>query len=226
MIVIVTGTGTDIGKTVTTAALAICCEAVGVEALPLKPVQTGEGDGRGDIASITRLTGIEGHEMVRFPDPLSPDLAARSSGKPAAQLEEVAAWVRRFDQPRRLVLVEGAGGVLVRMGEGWDITDLARALHAPAVVVTTMGLGSLNATALTCEALASRGIEIAGLIGSGLPRNPDLATRLNLQALPAQVGIPLIGVLPSGLGAVDRETFVRIAREALADAARHLTTMR
>lgn len=226
MIIVVTGTGTDVGKTVTTAALAAALHRAGIDVIPVKPIQTGEPAGSGDIATITALTGITGLEGERFPDPLSPDLAAQQCGRPCPRLEDIAAWIRGIDRPDAVVLVEGAGGVLVRLGENWDITDLARALSAPVVVVTSVGLGSLNAAALTCEALARRGLNVMGLIGSQLPEQPDLATRLNLDALPKQTGVPLLGVLPAGLGAVDKQSFSDVATSALQRLLQSIASMR
>ncbi|MDN5723647.1 MAG: dethiobiotin synthase [Corynebacterium sp.] len=144
MIVLVTGTGTDVGKTVATAALAACGESRGHDVALVKPVQTGESPGSGDLATITALTGIaDTHCFATCPEPLVPVTAAQRAGVSLPSLEESVRRVRDLDGPGRLVLVEGAGGVLVQLGD-YTIADLAQALQAPVAVVTTTGLGSLN----------------------------------------------------------------------------------
>ena len=197
MRLIVTGTGTGVGKTVVTAALAACATG---EVAVVKPVQTGVRPGEdGDLAEISRLSGIRRlHEFARYPDPLSPERAAARSGLPALVLDDAVQRILALDP--ELVLVEGAGGLLVRYADdGWTIADLACKLGAPAVVVTTAALGTLNATALTLEAMAHRGIELAGLIIGSWPAVPGLAERCNVADLERVAGVPLSGALPEGL---------------------------
>lgn len=225
MIVLVTGTGTDVGKTVTTAALAAAVQARGHRVAVVKPVQTGEPGGpddHGDLAAVHRLTGITDlHEFHRYPEPLAPDLAARRAGLPSAQLAEVTRRLRELDaaDPDRLLLVEGAGGILVQLGDGWTLADLAGRLAAPLVIVTTLGLGSLNAAQLTVRCALSQGIRVVGLIGGSLPAEPDLATALNIGELPTVTGVPLLGCLPSGAGELSPADFTTTAVEVLEPAA-------
>jgi dethiobiotin synthetase len=212
-VLIVTGTDTDVGKTVATAALAAC--AKGTVAV-VKPAQTGVLDGgHGDLAEVTRLAGItDVHEFVRYPDPLSPHHAARVSGRPQLPLAEAVQRIVDLDALHDLVLVEGAGGLLVPFAEDdrWTLVDLAASLQAPVVVVTRAGLGTLNHTALTVERLADEGIRLAGLIVGSWPAEPDLPTRCNLADLGAMG--PIAGVLPAGLAAM--RDFRKHARAALA----------
>lgn len=200
--VILTGVGTGVGKTVATAALAAALAAAGRRPRVVKPVQTGLRPGEaGDLAEVTRLAGVSDvHEFARYPDPLAPATAARRCGATPPELGEVAARVRGLAGAGRPTLVEGAGGVLVRMG-GWTIADLAAELAAPAVVVTGCALGALNTAELTCEALRARGVRIAGLIIGAVPARPDLAARLNLGELPEVTGAPILARIPAGAGA-------------------------
>ena len=191
---IVTGTGTGVGKTVVTAAIAALAPSVCV----VKPAQTGvSADEPGDLADVVRRAGphVRTVELARYPDPLSPEAAARRAGLPTLTLDDVVAAVRRCDS--NLVLVEGAGGLLVRFSEdGLTLADVAGALHAPVLVVTSAGLGTLNTTALTLEALATRGITCAGLVLGCWPSAPDLAARSNVTDLRAMA--PLVGAVPEG----------------------------
>lgn len=212
MIIIVTGTNTDVGKTVATAALARLLADRGRDVVVLKPLQTGEPEGSGDAPTVTRLAGVEAHTLVRYPEPLAPNLSARRARMAPADLDEVAAWVRGFDRDGRVVLVEGAGGLLVRLAEDWTIADLARVLDAPLVVVTSTGLGSLNAAELTVEAARHRGLTVLGLVGGSLDDPDDLATRLNLDEFPVVTGVPFWGALPAGCGRLGAEEFAAVAR--------------
>lgn len=212
-VVLVTGTGTGVGKTVTTAALAAC--AKGTVAV-VKPVQTGVAAAEpGDLAEVTRLSGVtDVSEFARYPDPLSPHHAARLSGRPELEFAETVRRITDLDALHDLVLVEGAGGLLVPFTstDGWTFADLATSLHAPVLVVTAAGLGTLNHTALTVGRLAEDGIDLAGLIIGSWPDEPDLATRCNVTDL-VEMG-PLVGVLPCGMAAM--RDFRSRARKALA----------
>lgn len=208
-VLFVTGTGTDVGKTIATAAIASTLKSRGVSVSVVKPAQTGESPGHGDLATIQRLTGVESvHEFARYPDPLAPATAARRAKMELLDLETVAGYIRRLDKPGRVVLVEGAGGLLVRIGDNWNLADLAaRVPRSRMVVVTSMGLGSLNMAELTVEAAKRRGLQVVGLIGGSMPAEPDLAMQENQQDLPAVTGVPLLAVIPEGVGALSPQQF-------------------
>lgn len=200
--VVVTGTGTGVGKTVATAALATSYAAHRLEVAVVKPVQTGllAGEPGGDLDEIVALSGVrEVHEFVRLEDPLAPDTAARLRGIDLPTVAELAELVAAV--PGEVVVVEGAGGVLVRLDrEGGTIADLALELRGQGaevdvIVVTSPDLGTLNHTELTVEALRRRGIEPVGLILGSWPAEPDLAQRCNRDDLPRVTGVPLMTAL-------------------------------
>lgn len=215
-VLFVTGTGTGVGKTVVTAAVAALALDRGARCAVVKPAQTGVATGEpGDLADVTRLAGgSDVVELVRYPDPLSPAAAARLSR--LAPLDPVALYdaVLRLDHD--LVLVEGAGGLLVRFDEdGTTLADLARGLHASVLVVVGAGLGTLNHTALTLEAMAHRGLDLAGLVLGSWPADPGLAERSNVRDLETLAARPLLGAVPEGSGSLGREAFLQVARAGL-----------
>ncbi|MEU6311983.1 dethiobiotin synthase [Streptomyces sp. NPDC047014] len=210
-VVMVSGTGTEIGKTVVTSALAAAAVAAGRSVAVLKPAQTGVGPREpGDAAEVVRLAGpsVTAAELARYPEPLAPDTAARRSGLPTLAPAEIAEAARRLSADHDLVLVEGAGGLLVRFDEaGHTLADAARLLDAPVLIVATAGLGTLNATTLTAEALRARGLSAPGVVVGSWPEEPDLASRCNLADLTASSGLPLLGAVPERAGALPPERF-------------------
>jgi dethiobiotin synthetase len=170
-----------------------------------------------DIETVTALSGVtDTHELARFPDPLSPEAAARTSGLPPLDVTEAADYISMLAAERDLVLVEGAGGLLVRYDPaGRTLADLAAALRAPVLIVAAAGLGTLNHTALTCEALRNRGLRTAGVVIGSWPASPGLAEMQNLRDLPAAAGAPLLGMLPEGAAQLSQPDFLAAASAAL-----------
>ncbi len=211
--VLVTGTDTEVGKTVVTAAITAAAQAAGLRVAVVKPGQTGTATGApGDVEAVTRLAApMTGRTLASFPDPLAPLAAARVAELPPLELYNAVDAVREEADKHDLVLVEGAGGLLVPMGlrpsgEPWTVADLAVSLGAPAVVVARAGLGTLNHTALTLEALERRAVP-AGVVIGAWPAGPELVHWANLSDL-----LPnLLGALPAGAGAMDPGVFRRSA---------------
>ena len=201
----VTGTGTGIGKTVGTAALAAAALGAGRSVCVVKPVQTGvAADEPGDVHEIARLVGPSGPitmlELVRLGEPMAPQAAAARAGVTLPDLQEHVIRIEQAAARHDLVLVEGAGGVLVRLDgtgvKGGTVADLAVLLGAEAVVVAGAGLGTLNVTELTVEALRARRVTVRGVLVGCWPDAPGEVERQNLLDLPELTGVPLLGVVP------------------------------
>jgi dethiobiotin synthetase len=222
----VTGTDTGVGKTFTTAAIAALAVASGRSVTVIKPVQTGVLPREpGDIDVVRHAVGptplLRTEEPYRFKAPLAPSVAVRLEGT-AIDPPTLVRRCREVTHGADIILVEGAGGLLVPLANHYLMADLARELRLALLVVTRPGLGTLNHTALTVEAARSRKLETLGLVISGYPAEPDVAAETNPRLLVEMTGLPLLGVLPwvPGLstGEVMREAFVNFARSSLAPA--------
>lgn len=211
-VIIVTGTDTGVGKTIATAALAV---RLG-QPLVVKPAQTGIApDGSGDtpdVETVALLSGAPTEQFTSLEDPLAPDTAARLRGVEIPTVDRHAERIRHLLAGHDTVVVEGAGGLLVRLDtDGGTLLDLAGDLakrhHVDVYVVTRAGLGTLNHTELTVQALRHAGHEPAGLVIGSWPADPDQAETLNRTELPRVTGVPVVAVIPENAGSLDPEEF-------------------
>lgn len=217
-VLIVTGTDTGVGKTVVSAAIVALLRAEEHSVAVLKAAQTGVGSAEdGDLSFIRdRVPQVRTRELRRYPDPLSPEAAARRSGIDEVTPAEIAAEAARLDESHRHVLIEGAGGLLVRFdSHGGTVADVAWALGASVVLVASAGLGTLNATALTAEVATRRGLDLAGVIIGSWPEEPGLAEISNVTDLPVAAGAPLLGSLEHGVGTLAAAPFLDAAARGL-----------
>ncbi len=200
-VIVVTGTDTGVGKTIVTAALACALAKAGTVAV-YKPVQTGVlPGGFGDADEVQRLSGVrEASAGMTLPEPMAPVAAAEHAGVELPTISEHAARVVVMRERAEWVLVEGTGGVLVELdAAGATIADLGRNLgdtHGVAVVtvvVVRAGLGTLNHTALTIEALDRRGLPVAAVVIGSWPDRPgtvELANREHVARTHALDAVP------------------------------------
>ncbi len=172
----VTGTGTDAGKTLAAAGFLRMLRERGLDAVPMKPVQTGsrrDADGTWhspDLEVSLAAAGLspdvsERSRMAPFlyEPPCSPHLAARLYGRPIdpGAILEAAQWLSaRHDA----LVVEGAGGVLVPIAGRKTMADLMTLLGLPVVLVSPGGLGAINHALLSIEAIRSRGLFLLGVV--------------------------------------------------------------
>jgi dethiobiotin synthetase len=195
-----TGTDTGIGKTLVTCALLLRARRDGLAAAGLKPVAAGtDAAGRNDdVEAIVAASGMAlAPATVNpycFAPAIAPHIAAAEAGRSidfAVIADACAAAVRQAD----LVVVEGVGGFRVPLGVDRDSADLAVALDLPVILVVGMRLGCLNHALLTAEAIAARGLTLAGWVANRVdPDMPRFAE--NLAALTARLPAPLLGCIP------------------------------
>lgn len=211
---VVTGTDTEVGKTVVTAALAAIHASRGATVSVVKPAQTGVGPADpGDIDEVRRLVGaVDVREGVRLPDPLAPDTAARIAGVELPDICDQRDLVLAEAATHDVVLVEGAGGVTVNLGHAWNLLDLAEIVAAAGhqvefVVVARAGLGTLNHSRLTVDAIQSRGLYVQGIVIGSWPTDPGLAELHNRHDLAQYSGVPVLGVVPARASRLDPREF-------------------
>jgi dethiobiotin synthetase len=187
--IFITGTSTDIGKTLTAALLLSAAHAQGIPLHYLKPIQTGSDC---DSTTVKTLTGLTTHVIM----PLL-NLKAPRAPYCASQMENVTIDVDSMitqiqqmrDTPR---IIEGAGGLLVPITKTTLTRDFIKALGFPLIVVANTQLGTLNHTLLTLQAAEAAGIPVLGLILSGAPQPELVATLLQFIQVPILAEIPWI----------------------------------
>ncbi len=177
-LVVVAGTDTGVGKTVLTELLTRRLRAEGINAVALKPLCSG---GREDAVALHSANGgvltLDEVNPWHFQAALAPVLAARRESK-RVKLAEVVAHVRGVARRFETVLIEGAGGLLSPLGEGFDTRDLVVALRATPIIVATNRLGAVNQTRLVLAALPKSARARAQVVLME-QRNPDAAARTN-----------------------------------------------
>lgn len=196
----VTGTDTEVGKTFITCALLERARQAGHRAIGLKPIAAGT-DALGineDVAQITAANSFAlPPEIINpycFTAAIAPHIAAQETAT-RIDFARIAESVKEARSQADWVLVEGAGGFRIPLGDGRDSADLAQNLGLPIVLVVGMRLGCLNHALLTAEAVAARGMRLAGWVANRI--DPDMSRFAeNLDSLKQSLDAPCLGVVP------------------------------
>ena len=219
--IFITGTDTGIGKTTVACGLAAGLFRRGQRVGVVKPVETGcvPHAGRMLPQDAKRLSffaecrlDLETVCPYMMPDPVAPLVAAERLGtriEPARLIDACEAIAAQHD----VTLIEGAGGLLVPIAEGFTFADLARRLEVPVLIVVGSRLGAINHALLTERVARASGLRIAGYIVNHLAEADDLATQTNVSVLTRWMGPPL-GVVPY-VGLVEETDAMRIRLAAL-----------
>ncbi|HEY8709037.1 MAG TPA: dethiobiotin synthase [Burkholderiaceae bacterium] len=207
----VTGTDTEVGKTLVSCALLHHLRGRHAAVVGMKPISAGaSGDDSDDVNQLRAAGSLrvsaELDNPYALPEPLSPHIAARRSGV-VIDIDLIVARYRQLAAQADAVVVEGAGGFCVPLSDTRSGADLAQALGLPIVLVVGLRLGCLNHALLTQAAIQARGLVLAGWVANRI--DPTMqAQEDNIATLRARLDAPLLADIPR-LAVVDA-TQVRI----------------
>jgi len=198
----VTGTDTEVGKTVLTVALIKAAQKAGHTAIGCKPVSAGcdvvDGQWQNEDAVAIREAGsvplsYEQVNPVALIEAMAPHIAAESEGV-TLNADMLAKHIDGLPEAD-YTFIEGAGGWLVPLNDDETLADVATAIQTPVIMVTGLRLGCINHSLLTVEAIRAAGLKLAGWIGNCV--DPDMVAReSNIATLRQQIDAPLIGIVP------------------------------
>ena len=199
----VTGTDTEIGKTLISGAILHALGQAGVRAAGMKPVAAGAEEREGvlrneDVDFLYEAAPLKLPRELTTPylfrTPAAPHIAAALECQPIAPRRIVAAYEQVRAQAEAVV-VEGVGGWRVPLTNSYDTSDLARQLGLPVILVVGLRLGCINHALLTAEAIAARGLRLAGWVANTV--DPAMGhTDGNVEAIAARLNAPLLGRVP------------------------------
>jgi dethiobiotin synthetase len=201
--VFVTGTGTEVGKTVVAAALARTLAAEGRSVAVFKPAVTGLEDGvEPDQALLRRAAGSEQTDAeiapYRYDPPASPHLAAALAGE-RIDPEVLREAARAAGEGVDFLVCEGVGGFLVPLADDYLVRDLAVDLGLPLVIAASPGLGTINHTLLTLESARAAGLEARAVVLTPWPDEPTTIETSNRKTIAALGQAPVLTLPPLDL---------------------------
>ena len=215
----VTATDTGVGKTVLAAAVCAGLAARGERVAAFKPVVTGldeePDDWPRDHELLARVATVRQKPSdvtpLSYGPAVSPHLAAEMAGD-SIEPHELAAAARSAGEEADALVCEGVGGLLVPLTPGYLVRDLAVELNLPLVIAARPGLGTINHTLLTIEAARAVGLDVAGVVMTPWPEDPDRMVRSNRDTIERFGGVGVVGLPPT-----DPESLARAAAELPVD---------
>ena len=192
----ITATDTCVGKTITTFVLGVLFQSKGIAAGVLKPVQCA-----GDDAQFlkTRLNLIDDLSLINpifVNEALSPHLALRRARK-LFDIKKVMHAYQELKKRHDVVLIEGAGGLMVPLKDNYYNADLIKAMNAKLIIVSRLGLGTINHTLLTIHCARAWGLTIQGIIFSKVkPGKMGVAEKTNAAQIERLSGVKVLGTIP------------------------------
>jgi dethiobiotin synthetase len=202
--IFITGTDTDVGKTVVSAGLAMALKARGIKVGVMKPVATGCVGVEKRLISYDAAFLMEAAENEytgllspsRFRHPLSPNVAASLERK-EVDIDSLRDAYEELQKHYDFIIVEGVGGLMVPLKNDYFVANLVREFDLPVVVVSKCGLGTINHTLLTIDSAIVRGFDVKGIIFNRMPTtNISMAEMTNPKVIHELTGVPVLGTLP------------------------------
>ncbi len=226
----ITGTDTEVGKTLVSGALLLKLREQGINALGFKPVVAGTYlDANGitqneDLETLRIASNLAINALSLCPyvldQPAAPHLVANQQGL-KIEMSVLTNALKIIQSKADFVVVEGAGGFLVPLNDNTDLAQFAKAIDFPVILVVGMKLGCINHALLTYEAMQSRNIKIAGWVANSLSADMPLIHE-NLQTLQTRTSAPFLGLIPNLPKGLQKAMNAPYSLEALIFAAQHI----
>ena len=226
----VTGTDTEVGKTLVSGALILKLREQGKQAIGFKPVvagtyQSANGEPLNeDLETLRIASGLAPGQMnlssYVLDMPVAPHLAAASKGI-VLQLGTIMQALLETQKHSDYLVIEGAGGLLIPLNDHENLGDLVQQISLPVILVVGMKLGCINHALLTQEAIKARGLKIAGWVANSLANEMPLLQE-NVATLQTKINAPFLGLIPSLPKALQKSHNSPYSIEALSFAAQHM----
>lgn len=223
----ITGTDTDAGKTVASAAIVSLLKDKGVNVVPVKPAQTGCTSINGklnapDLDFTLKITDLKlEHEIkdllspYKFEPACSPHLAANLANCKIT-VKKIVESIKQISDKSDTMVIEGAGGIMVPLNDSEMMIDLMSMLSLPVILTARPGLGTINHTLLSIKALRDRGLEVAGVIFCATePLKGDYIEMDNVKSIEKFGNIKVLGTIPfiDNIEKISSESFLKIIKK-------------
>ena len=226
----VTGTDTEVGKTLVSGALILKLREQGINAIGFKPVVAGTyQDGKDktlneDLETLRIASNLDSSALSLCPyildQPAAPHLVAAHQGL-KLEMGVILQGFQNIQNQSDCVVVEGAGGLIVPLNDQEDLAMFAKAIKLPIILVVGMKLGCINHALLTYEAIKARHLNIAGWVANTLSTEMPLIDE-NIQTLQARIDAPFLGLIPALPKELQKADNSPYSIEALGFAAKHI----
>ena len=225
----VTGTDTEVGKTLVSGALILKLRELGRNAIGFKPVVAGTYQGQNgeyineDIETLLVASNLAQTESICpfvLDKPAAPHLVAKANGI-ELNVNKLLESFTGIQNENDFVVVEGAGGFIVPLNDHESLADFAQKIDLPIIVVVGMKLGCLNHALLTIEAIKTRKMKIAGWVANALAQEMSLLNE-NIQSLQDRIDAPFLGMIPTLPLALQKQNDSPYSLAALQFAAQHI----
>lgn len=197
----ITGTDTDVGKTIVASGLSSVLHEKGYDVGVFKPCLSGisREDEKSDTRNLKEMSktnlSLEEITPFSFKEPLAPYVAAKREGREIF-LQDVFNHWEIIRKKHEFFIVEGAGGITVPLGKDFSVIDLCKALQLPVIIVARTNLGTVNHIILTVDYAKRHGLQIAGIILNGMSKNPHISERTNPELIAEFIDVPILGIIP------------------------------
>lgn len=215
--IFIAGTDTGVGKTFVAGGVAAALKKKGIDVGVFKPFESGTASGHEDYKYLKKMAGVEDPDdsicPYRFEEALAPAVAAKRAGI-EIDWRRVTDCFASLASRHPFLIVEGAGGLLVPLADGKTNLDLIQECRLPVLLVARLGLGTINHTLLSLEALNSRKIPVLGVVLNQTTESTGVAEETNPAVLAGLTSVPVLGAVPYLKGR-DADPFSLIAAKII-----------